>query len=316
MALLAAAPAAAPAWPWGVRARAGNEVIIVNWNAPTRDGGSPLLRYYVQRSLNAANWTTVATTSASSRQARIGGLRNGTRYYFRVIAENAVGRSGPSWWTSATPLAAASGLPKNPHGLQLYAGNGVAMLSWRPPIRDVGGPVLSYRVQRSTNGSSWRTFAWVPATQRSLRITGLNNGTRYYFRVIAVNVNGAGTPSWWKRATPTADNPYTPLHPGGLLTSIGNRQVTVRWNAPAYGPRPLTYRVQIAAHPNAGWLTVAWVPASTPAATLTGFHNGVRYYLRVVAVNTVWRRRSQLVDGGDAGSVAVTWCRGADCVQL
>ena len=70
------------------------------------------------------------------------------------------------------------------------------------------------------------------------------------------------------------------------MTSVGNRQVTVRWNAPAYGPRPLAYRVQIAAHPNAGWLTVAWVPASTPAATLTGFHNGVRYYLRVVAVNT------------------------------
>jgi hypothetical protein len=186
MAVLAAAPATAPMWPGGLRARAGNEVVNVSWNAPTRNGGSPLLRYHVQRSLNAADWATVATVSASSRQARIGGLRNGTRYYFRVIAENAVGRSGPSWWAGATPSAAASGLPLNPYGLQLYAGNGVAMLSWRAPIRDVGGPVLSYRVQRSTNGSSWSTFAWLPPTQRSLRITGLTNGTRYFFRVVAV----------------------------------------------------------------------------------------------------------------------------------
>src|SRR4029450_3101872 len=91
-----------PGPPWGLRTSGAGGVVNVSWNAPTRLGGGGPVAYRVQRSMDGTSgWTTVVWTS--SRGARISGLRNGTRYFLRVIAVNGYGPGLPSWWTSAVP---------------------------------------------------------------------------------------------------------------------------------------------------------------------------------------------------------------------
>ena len=54
--------------------------------------------------------------------------------------------------------------------------------------------ITRYVIQRSTSPTSgWVNLSTtIPATTRSFTATGLRNGTRYYFRIAAVNAAGTG----------------------------------------------------------------------------------------------------------------------------
>jgi hypothetical protein len=74
--------------------------------------------------------------------------------------------------------------------------SGQLRLSWLSPASDGGSAVTDYIVQRSPDG----TTGWVPitdgvSTATSYTVTGLANGTRYYFRVLAVSNAGTSAPS-------------------------------------------------------------------------------------------------------------------------
>ena len=74
-----------------------------------------------------------------------------------------------------------------------------------------------------------------PVTSTSYAVTGLTNGTRYYFEVTALNSAGEGAPSNEAGATPAA-----PLAaPAGVSAAAGNGQVSLSWSPPPSngGPR-------------------------------------------------------------------------------
>ena len=88
------------------------------------------------------------------------GLTNGTTYYFKVFAVNAVGQSPPSAEASATlppitqtaPATASTSGPAfaAPTGLTATAGNTQVRLSWTAPASDGGSSVISYKVYIAT----------------------------------------------------------------------------------------------------------------------------------------------------------------------
>ena len=56
------------------------------------NGGSAVTDYIVQRSPNGTTgWTTISDGVNTNTTYTVAGLVNGTRYYFRVFAHNAVG---------------------------------------------------------------------------------------------------------------------------------------------------------------------------------------------------------------------------------
>jgi hypothetical protein len=89
-----AAPAAAPAHLLAV---AANGSAAVSWTAPP-NGGSPITTYTVTP---YAGSHRLAPTTVSGTSAAIGGLRNGVRYRFTVLAHNALGRGPTSSPTNA-----------------------------------------------------------------------------------------------------------------------------------------------------------------------------------------------------------------------
>jgi hypothetical protein len=100
--------ATAPAAPTGLSATAGNTQATLSWTAGS-NGGSNITDYLIEYSTDNSTWTTFSDGTSTSTTATITGLTNGTLYYFRVSAINAVNTSSASTVVSTTPVVPSSG---------------------------------------------------------------------------------------------------------------------------------------------------------------------------------------------------------------
>ena len=94
-------------------------------------------------------------------------------------------------------------LQNAPTGLTAISYQNLAVkLSWTAP-NDGGSPITDYVVQYSTDQILWTTFPHSPSNATTITVTGLTNGTFYYFKVAAVNSIGVGVYSTVTNATPS-----------------------------------------------------------------------------------------------------------------
>ena len=103
---------AIPLAPTVQRATPGTGLLIIEWNAPLRDGGSDVTTYdlrYIESSSDEtvdSNWTVVQdvwTTGNADLRHNLDGLTNGTGYDVQVRAVNSVGDGPWSTTISGTP---------------------------------------------------------------------------------------------------------------------------------------------------------------------------------------------------------------------
>src|ERR1700722_3707080 len=88
-----------------------------------------------------------------------------------------------------TPPQARGGGPGPPTGLAATPGNAQVSLSWIPPASDGGAAIIGYDVYLGTSsrGESAAPVNSALITATGYTVTGLTNGTTYYFTVDAVN---------------------------------------------------------------------------------------------------------------------------------
>jgi hypothetical protein len=168
--------------------------------APTSNGGAPISDYVVQRSSDGGRtWRTVDDGVSSTHTVIVGGLTNGRRYGFRVVAVNTVGRGPWSTTASAVP-ATVSGAPRHLTATRAYR---AAKLTWWAPSSNGGAAISDYIVQRSGDGGrTWRTLRDGVSARPRASADGLTSGRRYSFRVSAENRVGRGIWSAVVRVTP------------------------------------------------------------------------------------------------------------------
>ncbi len=72
--------------------KADKETVELAWETPSYDGGEPLTGYVIERRDAARNsWMGIASVGAERTVFKATKLFEGTEYFFRVAAENAVG---------------------------------------------------------------------------------------------------------------------------------------------------------------------------------------------------------------------------------
>ena len=207
-----AVPVTVPGAPTGLTATRGNTQVILSWTAPASDGGSQVTGYdlYVGTTADLSGNAPVARVTGTV--VTVTNLINGTRYYFGVTAVNRVGEGRPSNEVSAVPLT----VPGAPTGLTATPGNSQVTLSWAAPTSG-GAAISGYLIFEGTrpDGENRNPVNGSLVTTTSYTVTGLTNGTTYYFRVIAVNAAGQGplsaeAPATLLRIMPTSPPPSTP----------------------------------------------------------------------------------------------------------
>ena len=288
-----------PGAPSPLRAIAGDGQVELSWRAPANNGGSAIIDYIIQYSVNSgASWTTFNDGTSPSTSATVTGITNGVPYQFRVSAVNAQGTGATSNVAPATPTVTVQPVitaPGAPTSLSATAGDAQVTLTWSAPADSGSSAITNYIIEQSADGgTTWVDSTPVTSTGTTVTVTGLTNDILYQFRVSATNVQAPGAASDVVGATPTSSAQQgtetvitAPGVPTGLSATPGNGIVTLSWTAPADtgSSAIISYTIQQSTN------GIAWVDSTPATATgltqiVTGLTNGQAYQFRVNATNS------------------------------
>ena len=190
----------------------------LTWSAPTITTG--LDNYQIEVSTDGTTWVVFERTASTTTSATVTGLSFATSYRFRITPRfsTVLDLTG-----QATTVAVTTGSPTvtNAIASKVSGNNTSAGLTWSAPVMTTG--LATYKIEVSTDGTTWSEFVRANSTTTSATVTGLTAGTSYRFRITPV-FTGI-TPDTRFSATTTA-----------LITNVYNITYSqnVLQDAPAY----------------------------------------------------------------------------------
>lgn len=122
--------------------------------------------------------------------------------------------------------------------LTATSGNNQVTLNWTAPSNPNTIPTTDYIVQYSTDNTNWTVLNDGISTTTSAVVTGLTNGTLYYFKVAASNLAGIGNYATISQVAGRVPDAPTNLV---VLFGINQREISASWNAISNSDSPVLY---------------------------------------------------------------------------
>uniref|UniRef100_A0AAQ4NUR3 Myomesin 2a n=1 Tax=Gasterosteus aculeatus aculeatus TaxID=481459 RepID=A0AAQ4NUR3_GASAC len=173
--------------------------MVLNWKKPLHSGGANIKEYYVdKRRSGTTMWREVHIPPVTERLYKVEGLTEGAVYQFQVYAANLAGL-GPAAKPSADLSCEAWTMPEPGPAYDLTFSevrDKSLLVEWQKPVYTGSGAVTGYHVEYAKKGTSeWTTANETAVSHRFLKVTSLEAGASYTFRVRAVNAAGVGMAS-------------------------------------------------------------------------------------------------------------------------
>lgn len=263
------------------------DFVTLAWKPPNYTGGCQISNYVVEKRDTASTiWQTVSATVART-SIKISRLSQGTEYHFHVAAENRYGRSH---FVESEPVVAQypfkpPGPPTNLHVVQ--ATKSVMIIAWSKPDNDGGSPIFGHHIECKDQSSIlWTKLNRSPVTENHFKVTSVEEGLIYEFRVCAENMAGVGPCS--KASEPVAARDQCDPPRNLTVTNITNSSVSLSWDKPEYdgGAKITGYIVERKELPDGCWLKCNFTNLQDTSFEVTGLTEGEQYDFRVIAKNS------------------------------
>jgi secreted trypsin-like serine protease len=155
--------------------------VSLTWSAPTIT--TNLDNYQIEVSTDGTTWVVFERTASTAISATVTGLTFGTSYRFRITPRfsTVLDLTG-----QATTTAVTTGSPtvSNVVASKIALSNTSLALTWVASAMTSG--LANFKVEVSTDGTTWSEFVRANSTVASVTVTGLTPGTSYRFRVTPV----------------------------------------------------------------------------------------------------------------------------------
>ncbi|MEQ2279002.1 hypothetical protein AMECASPLE_004985 [Ameca splendens] len=164
--------------------------MVVEWEPPLRDGGSPIIGYHVERKeKNSILWTKLNKFVITDTRFKASGLEEGIDYEFRVFAENIAGLSLCSNTSECYVARDPCDAPGKPEAVVVTRDS--ITLQWAKPKYDGGSTITGYVVEKKElPDGRWMKVNFTNVTDNLFTVLGLTGGQNYEFRVTAKNSAG------------------------------------------------------------------------------------------------------------------------------
>uniref|UniRef100_A0A672I987 Titin n=1 Tax=Salarias fasciatus TaxID=181472 RepID=A0A672I987_SALFA len=263
------------------------DFVCLSWDPPTYDGGCQINNYVVEkRDTTTTTWQIVSATVART-SIKVSRLNQGTEYQFRIAAEN---RYGKSTAIDSAPIIAQYPFepPGPPTKLEVAHASKTGMLVvWGKPASDGGSPIIGYHIECKDQSSIlWTKVNRGLLAENQFKMTGIEEGLLYQFRVYAENVAGIGPCT--KPSEPIAARDPCESPRNLRVTNITRTSVSLFWDAPEFdgGVKITGYIVERKEIPNGRWLKCNFTNLQDTYFDVTGLTEDVQYEFHVIAKNS------------------------------
>uniref|UniRef100_A0A8C3S6J0 Titin n=1 Tax=Chelydra serpentina TaxID=8475 RepID=A0A8C3S6J0_CHESE len=260
--------------------------VTLSWKTPVYDGGCHISNYIVEKRETTTTTWEVVSAAVARTSIKVARLTTGSEYQFRVCAENRYGRS--TYVESPSVVAEYPFKPPGPPGTPqvVHATKTFMTVIWQEPVNDGGSKVIGYHLERKERSSIlWTKVNKSLISDTQMKVTGLEEGLMYEYRVYAENIAGIGKCS--KSCEPAAAR--DPCDPPGQpeVTNITRTCVSLSWSKPEYdgGAKITGYIIERRELPDGRWLKCNFTNVQETFFDVTGLTEDQRYDFHVIAKN-------------------------------
>lgn len=263
-----------------------SDSITLSWSPPDYNGGCSISNYILEkRDTNTQEWQMIASNVART-SFKAGRLTHGAEYQFRIYAVNRYGKSThlDSPGVIAQYNFKQPGPPSTP--IVKLATKSYMLVTWNEPVNDGGSPILGYHLERKERSSIlWTKINRGTIKDTEYKVSGVEEGMIYEYRVYAENISGIGKCSKACEGVAARD----PCDPPGMpvVTGVTRTSVSLSWDKPEYdgGAKILGYIIERRDLSEGRWMRCNFTNVPETHYDVTGLTENCQYDFRVIAKN-------------------------------